>query len=137
MRPRFFQALLLVLVALDVSAICTPSVSATVANDLLTIEASVAGGCGSSGVSLFVDGSHVGGKNCTGLPSCSHTLTFSTYCMSTGSHIVTATADCMYVRANPDGTTSCIPDTDGSATASFTVQTKPSVSFSYDGPDAG
>ncbi|MGH9457101.1 MAG: RHS repeat-associated core domain-containing protein [Thermoanaerobaculia bacterium] len=121
--------------AVEALATCTPSVSASVSGMTLTIEASVTGPCGESGLSIYLDDDLIATKSCLSA-HCNIVLNRSTACLQTGSHVVKATASCDRQQTQSDGTISCVSDTAGSSTASFTVNTTPTISIEYLGPSS-
>jgi RHS repeat-associated protein len=119
------------------SAACTCTVSGSGGQLSLDVSGTSSGACGGSNTRIFflVDGGIDGGRQCGSVASCSHSYTRSTTCMRTGSHTLGAACECGKLVPVPDGEPSCEFDA-GSAETAFTVNTTPTVSVSFSGPDA-
>jgi len=116
-------------------AACVANVSASVSGTTLTAVATGSGQCGNSSVTIYLNGGVIGGKSCLGSTSCTATAVVSTVCLRTGSHTVSATSGCGRSATHPNGTPFCANDDPGRAETSFSVNTTPTASPSYSGPD--
>jgi RHS repeat-associated protein len=119
------------------AAACTCTVSGSGGQLTLDVAGTSSGACGGSNTRIFflVDGGIDGGRQCGSVTTCSHSYTRSTTCMRTGSHTLGAACECGKLVPVPDGEPSCEFDA-GSAETAFTVNTTPTVSVSFSGPDA-
>ncbi len=107
-------------------ATCTANVSASVSGTTLSMDASGGGTCGASSISsVFLDNTLIGNQSCAG-STCSFSQTRSTTCLRSGTHTVSAGVTCGKIVGN-----SCPADTDGVASATFMVNSQPTVSLSY------
>ncbi|MGH3863659.1 hypothetical protein, partial [Actinokineospora sp.] len=135
---RILTAVSFVLLASrPVAAACSCTVAASGSQPAIDVSGTSSGACAGSNTRIFffVDGVQDGGRQCGIVASCSHSYTRSTTCMRTGSHTLGAACECGKLVPVPDGTASCEFDA-GSAETAFTVNTTPTVSVSYSGPDA-
>jgi hypothetical protein len=113
MTARYLVAVLLTLATPGLHAACGVSVSASAsaASSTVTVSATSVGNCGNSTIVVNAAGAERS-KNCDA-PSCSGIWTLPTYCLRTGTHIVTATAFCLEMGSN-----GCDLATPGTATTS-------------------
>jgi RHS repeat-associated protein len=140
-HPVFLSLLLiglgLLLASPPLAAACSCTVAGAGGQLTLDVSGTSSGACAGSNTRIFflVDGGIDGGRQCGSVASCSHSYTRSTTCMRTGSHTLGAACECGKLVPVPDGEPRCEFDA-GSAETAFTVNTTPTVSVSFSGPDA-
>lgn len=115
----------------DLLAGCSPAVSASWANGVVTYNATSTGTCGWSGVTAGIDTQDILQWYDCPATTCTHQYVQSTECMSAGPHTVFMHAKCSNSDAN-----GCGYETVETASTTFVVVTKPHVALSFTGPDA-
>ncbi|HEV7237955.1 MAG TPA: RHS repeat-associated core domain-containing protein [Thermoanaerobaculia bacterium] len=90
------------------------------------------GNCGTSGVSVRVDGAEVGSQSCIGGPTCSHTFQIDTSCWGAAPRVIEGHGMCQQLQ--PNG--SCLTQFGASGPQSKTVNNRPTVTLSMTPVDA-
>lgn len=111
---------------------CAVTLNLSQSGSFVTSVATSSGNCGGSRVDVYLDNSWLDSNVCEdrfAAQSCTSTKTFATYCMTNGTHTVVAIGNCNH------STGTCPVEGAGSATATFTVSSTPSVSLDIPAPD--
>jgi RHS repeat-associated protein len=129
---RLWTLVSLILLGPELLAVCTPTVSASISGDKITMTGSITASCSSRTITLLFDGAWVGDETCGfGSAPCTITREISTNCKKAGNHTVTALGDC-YEIVNG----SCRAGTRGSKSTTVTIEGLPTVSIDGTEPDA-
>jgi RHS repeat-associated protein len=111
-------------------ATCSANVSLSDQGTTIQVTGTAGGACGGSGMNFYLDGGFIGAASCA-TATCTGTVTINKWCLKTGSHEVKVISSC----GKEAGDDQCDADTAGEHTASFTVNTTPTISVSATGPD--
>jgi len=134
---RLLPILLISWFATEVRGACPVNLQLSISGMEGTATASVSGGCSDiRNLKLYLDGRLLAAANCEG-SSCSKTVTFSTACMKTGTHEVSAVGGCTKLVTNETtGIQSCQLLDSGESTRSFVVNSTPEVDLSVTQADS-
>lgn len=134
---RFVPALLSVAVLLLLPRVafstCAVTLTLTQSNNMVSYTATSSGSCGGSRIDVYRDGNLYDSVSCQdrfASVSCTSAWTFPTYCMANGTHTLVAIGQC-----NIFPPSCAAPQDSGTATATFTTNSTPSVSLDIPAPD--